>query len=234
MEEKKAVKDCPFCGEEILEKAIKCKHCGSDLTKPVQATQVVSEVDQKVKNANITAIVGAVLLIIGLFLPWMSAGIVSVTGFEKVQDAVIFLVLGAAIGVLGLLGISTKKNYGLLIVLCSLGSLLFLAFIYFQMLEVSGGSGAFSPQIASGFYVSGVGALIGLIGGAMLAQKPKDEKHMVCTKCKEIVIPQNTKCPQCGSSGNLIVHPRSDTGKKIVAELVSKNPEKYKKMAGVK
>lgn len=25
-------KDCPFCGEVILEKAVKCKHCGSDLT----------------------------------------------------------------------------------------------------------------------------------------------------------------------------------------------------------
>lgn len=29
--ELKPKKDCPFCGEEILLSAIKCKHCGSDL-----------------------------------------------------------------------------------------------------------------------------------------------------------------------------------------------------------
>jgi predicted RNA-binding Zn-ribbon protein involved in translation (DUF1610 family) len=29
--DKKPSKDCPFCGEEILVVAIRCKHCGSDL-----------------------------------------------------------------------------------------------------------------------------------------------------------------------------------------------------------
>ncbi len=31
MSEKREVKDCPYCGEEILAKAIKCKHCKSAL-----------------------------------------------------------------------------------------------------------------------------------------------------------------------------------------------------------
>ncbi|MDW7739375.1 MAG: RDD family protein [Bacillota bacterium] len=31
MAEKREVKDCPYCGEEILAKAIRCKHCRSDL-----------------------------------------------------------------------------------------------------------------------------------------------------------------------------------------------------------
>lgn len=31
MSEEKGVKNCPYCAEEILEKAIRCKHCKSDL-----------------------------------------------------------------------------------------------------------------------------------------------------------------------------------------------------------
>lgn len=30
----KPKKDCPFCGEEILAVAIKCKHCGSNFAEP--------------------------------------------------------------------------------------------------------------------------------------------------------------------------------------------------------
>ena len=29
----RTIKSCPFCGEEILEAALKCRFCGSDLTK---------------------------------------------------------------------------------------------------------------------------------------------------------------------------------------------------------
>jgi len=29
----KPKKDCPFCGEEVLAVAVKCKHCGSELTE---------------------------------------------------------------------------------------------------------------------------------------------------------------------------------------------------------
>ena len=46
MEKKK--KECRYCGEEILIKAIKCKHCGSNLT----LSGYISDDEKPIKNNN--------------------------------------------------------------------------------------------------------------------------------------------------------------------------------------
>jgi len=44
-------KKCPFCAEEILSDAIKCKHCG-EIVDPVQLRAKNAELSQKVQTAQ--------------------------------------------------------------------------------------------------------------------------------------------------------------------------------------
>lgn len=46
MSEEQEMKDCPFCGEKILAKAVKCKYCKSDLT-PKESTTSNDEPNDK-------------------------------------------------------------------------------------------------------------------------------------------------------------------------------------------
>ncbi len=46
MSEDKSFKDCPFCGEEILKVAVKCKHCQTMLDGSIQQNNVtITKID---------------------------------------------------------------------------------------------------------------------------------------------------------------------------------------------
>jgi ribosomal protein L37AE/L43A len=55
-----ATKCCPFCAEEILSAAIKCKHCGSNLTGGLPAP--TAELGKK-KSSAIVRYGGGFLLV---------------------------------------------------------------------------------------------------------------------------------------------------------------------------
>jgi hypothetical protein len=56
-------KKCPFCGEEILAVAIKCKHCGSDLSeKPAAEAEAKSDASDNIGYILLLIPVIAILL----------------------------------------------------------------------------------------------------------------------------------------------------------------------------
>jgi predicted amidophosphoribosyltransferase len=74
--------DCPFCAEKIKRKAVKCKHCGSDLRAPaapvpnhvVQAQPVqqnpqhVQTIEQTSKKWKGMLVFGVVLMMVGFIM----------------------------------------------------------------------------------------------------------------------------------------------------------------------
>lgn len=65
------VKACPFCGEEIMAVAIKCKHCGSDLEK----TTSKSTAPTAKPNADYGMILLAIPLIASLLIWFWVSGL---------------------------------------------------------------------------------------------------------------------------------------------------------------
>lgn len=63
----KKTKACPFCGEEILETAVKCKHCGEFLDGRNEEPVYVEKEKKKKKTSIWTWLV--LFLLIGLFVP---------------------------------------------------------------------------------------------------------------------------------------------------------------------
>jgi uncharacterized protein (DUF983 family) len=158
-------KKCPFCGEEILAVAVKCKHCGSDLTGKEK-----SKTDMN--TGNIIALVGNVMLALGLFLPWVTLGILSVSAFQKTPDAKYLLVFSVAGVLLSLVGIIKKRSFGFIISILAILSGAFLAYLYVALVDQLQGN----ASIGAGFWVCCVAIFVILIGAAMTAPKKEKKK----------------------------------------------------------
>jgi hypothetical protein len=135
--------------------------------------QIISE-EQTQKTTGILALIGGSLLILGLFLPWMSLGLLSATGFDKTQDATVLLACGGAYLALGVYGIATGKKMALGSWVVTIINGAYIAWLYIALLDQAG-IGTYSPKIGNGFYVSLAGAFFGLISSIYSLKKEKRE-----------------------------------------------------------
>ncbi|MFC6727400.1 zinc ribbon domain-containing protein [Natronoarchaeum mannanilyticum] len=94
----KSNKYCSKCGERVPPNSAYCSDCGADLS-----TEATTGSTGKASGGNSaliqgldlspsrgTALLGAILLLIGSFLPWVDAGIVSVSGART--DGIVVLI----------------------------------------------------------------------------------------------------------------------------------------------
>jgi len=61
-----ATKKCPFCGEEIDENAVKCKHCGEFLTKDAKKEHRKDSQSGLIITLIVLAIIALILIITGV------------------------------------------------------------------------------------------------------------------------------------------------------------------------
>ncbi len=59
-----SLKKCPFCAEEILEEAVKCKHCGEHLNPIGRQSAAPTTIEQTGKVWKLLEICGVLLVLI--------------------------------------------------------------------------------------------------------------------------------------------------------------------------
>ena len=160
--------NCPNCGKNIADGAKFCSNCGAPAEDP-QAQQPVYQqpaqqpayqspvyqqppIKKKASAAILVpGLIGAILVIVGVFLPYASVLGFSASLMDGGEDAYIFLGAGG----LGLIFALTKLGVGQI--------LMGLACIGFQAMEWDD-----APRLASkgsGYYVILIGALLLVVGG---------------------------------------------------------------------
>jgi DNA-directed RNA polymerase subunit RPC12/RpoP len=193
-----ATQDCPFCGEQILTKAKKCKHCGETIDVTLRAAEEARRESRKPtrKRAALTSpsyvgmilgLVGALLLVAGVFTPVFGSLALSInfiqlninTPDETEKLIGIGILVGLGVAVLLVVVLAAVRYYrplwavGLLaLVLCG-GPI--LRIIVRMNAQGNNNIGGLFEQFQWGWGVLLVGSLLVIVAGFMPANTKLQE-----------------------------------------------------------
>lgn len=92
------MKTCPFCAEEIQDKAIKCKHCGSMLTTSAVSAAKLAASPKAVDESLIGGIAIVCYLIFAIALMWAAVELGGFAAAMMVTWAFIWSLIAQSIG----------------------------------------------------------------------------------------------------------------------------------------
>lgn len=175
---------CRNCGSQMTDTDRFCQSCGSgvDSTEPAEVSTPArssgSASGGAWMSAQVLGLVGFIMLAIGPFMAWATAGIFSVSGLQKTgNEAVILVVLGTVGAILTLVSLLNKKSVLSLVTLIAAIVGLAITIYYFVALldDLSWiENDFFTPGMGGGIYlclVGGVLALIGAVIGGLLKNR---------------------------------------------------------------
>lgn len=157
--------ECPECYEDVSEQAQTCSRCGHSML-PAEASTSSSTGNSRPIGGPIAALIGAFLLTIGPFLPWITLGMHSGTGIEIIgKELYILAVLGLAGAWLPIESLAFKtpmRRWGPL-VMGILGGALTLYYMVNLLNEIASVR-SINPELGMGSYLSLAGAAMLIVG----------------------------------------------------------------------
>jgi uncharacterized membrane protein YjfL (UPF0719 family) len=162
---------CQNCGSRVNEDARFCPACGAAASTVDQVTYPGSATQPRREGASlgphVVNLLACLMLVIGPFLPWATAGIFSASGMQKTNNEAIVIMLLGLVGIaVSLVSLLSRRNrFAWVLLVVGAVCLVFSVYYYFalrdQLADVD--SEYLSASLGAGIYVCMIASVVALV-----------------------------------------------------------------------
>jgi O-antigen/teichoic acid export membrane protein len=150
----------------------------------LRVRQEMEKSNKSILVGSLMSLIGGIVAILGLFMPWVSIGALSASGFQKSSDSPFLFIIGIAIILFSLASLLRRENkkamrlLSISVGVASVIGIILLLLIYPALADQLDDSSAFGlrPQIGIGFWLVGIGYVITLISSTLMTPRKKKAK----------------------------------------------------------